>query len=365
MNTKESKIVAVGPALLLSVVFFGALLIAVAVVLRPFTLPLLWSSVLTITTWPLFIRLRALTPRRPWLAALALTLALGCILLVVAIPLPLRLADDAVELGKRIRAMDMASVAEWTRSIPLIGESLSQQLSESRDRENVVASLISAHQATLVAFATQAVKGILDTLAIILTSLVGCFVLYLHGETLASQSAAIVAKLGAPRAQHIVHYIGGTIRGAAYSVIATAVAQGALAGIGYAVAGAPLPFLLALATMILSLLPFGAPLLYVPVAGYLIFLTDAPWFYGASLLVWGVACVSTVDNLLRAIFISQATRVSPIIVFIGVVGGVLSFGLLGVFIGPALTGIAQTMWLDLANQSTREPPLTANIREES
>jgi predicted PurR-regulated permease PerM len=100
--------------------------------------------------------------------------------------------------------------------------------------------------------------------------------------------------------------------------------------------------------MVLSLLPFGAPLLYVPVAAYLVFFADVPWYYGVGLLVWGIACVSTVDNLLRAVLISQATRVSAIVVFIGVVGGVLAFGLLGVFIGPALIGVAQTLWVEFS-----------------
>jgi predicted PurR-regulated permease PerM len=88
------------------------------------------------------------------------------------------------------------------------------------------------------------------------------------------------------------------------------------------------------------------------VAAYLIFFSDLPWFYGVGLLAWGIACISTVDNLLRSALISQATHVSPIIVFIGVLGGVLAFGLLGVFVGPALMGVAQSLWLELAQESS-------------
>lgn len=353
-NTIASKLTSSGPAMAISMVFSGALLLAVATVLRPFALPLLWASVLTITTWPLFARLRRNTPNRPWVTALLLTLSLGMILLIVAIPLPLRLADEALELGKRISAMDIEQSADWVRSIPLVGELVAHQVSDTQGKENVVASFLSAHQATLLTYATQAARGIVDTIAVIVMSLVGCFFLYLHGETLVSQSVTIITKLGARRAREIFEYITSTIRGAAYSVIATAIAQGTLGGIGYAVAGAPLPFLLALTTMIFSLVPFGAPLLYVPVATYLIFFSGLPWFYGAGLLLWGVACISTIDNLLRSLLISQTTRVSPIIVFVGVVGGVLSFGLLGVFVGPALIGVAQTIWLDFAEESVED-----------
>jgi predicted PurR-regulated permease PerM len=279
-----------------------------------------------------------------------LTLGLGLILLLVSIPLPLRLAEEVVELGKGIATMDVTQLLEWIRSIPMVGELSAHQLTYLQNQEGGLAAFISSHQATLLTFATQVVKGIIDTLTIVFMSLVGCFILYLHGENLVVQSRSIVAKLGASRADRIFDYIGLTIRGAAYSVIATAIAQGTLAGIGYAFVGAPLPLLLAMVTMILALIPFGAPLLYVPVAAYLVFFTDLPWYYGVGLLIWGIVCVSTVDNFLRSILISQATQVSAIIVFAGVVGGVLAFGLLGVFVGPALIGVAQTLWIEFAEE---------------
>lgn len=350
MTTQASGASSTTPALVLSVVLSAALLFAVGLVLRPFTLPLLWASVLTITTWPLYVVLRARTLKRPWIAALTLTLALGSILLLVSIPLPLRLADDFVELGKRLSTMDAAQVSAAIRTVPFVGDIIANQVEALQGREGALTALLSAHQATLLKYATQAAMGIVDTLTIVCMSLVGCFILYLHGEKLVAQSMAIVSKLGASQAERIFTDIASTVRGAAYSVIATAIAQGTLAGIGYAVAGAPLPVLLAVATMVFSLMPFGAPLLYVPVAAYLVFGTGLPWYYGVGLLVWGIACVSTVDNLLRSVLISQATRVSAIVVFLGVVGGVLAFGLLGVFVGPALIGVAHTLWVEFAEE---------------
>jgi predicted PurR-regulated permease PerM len=351
MNDSEThRSTSSAPALVLSIALSSALLFAVGIILRPFALPLLWAAVLTIATWPLFARLRAKTPQRPWVAALILTLALGLVLLIVSIPLPLRLADEVVELGKRLAAMDITQMTESIRSMPLVGQSIAHQIASIQGTDGGVAAFLNAHQATLLKFATQVVLGIVDTITIVFMSLVGCFILYLHGETLVAQSRSIISKLGASQAERIFTYVGLTVRGAAYSVIATAIAQGTFAGIGYAAVGAPLPVLLAVATMILSLVPFGAPLLYVPVAGYLIFFTETPWYYGVGLLVWGIAFVSTVDNFLRSILISQATQVSTIIVFAGVVGGVLAFGLLGVFVGPALIGVAQTLWIEFAEE---------------
>jgi predicted PurR-regulated permease PerM len=88
--------------------------------------------------------------------------------------------------------------------------------------------------------------------------------------------------------------------------------------------------------------------MYVPVALYLLFFSGLPWYHGVGLAVWGIVVVSTVDNILRPLFISHTTKLSAMLVFIGVLGGVTAFGLLGVFIGPALIAIAHWLWFELA-----------------
>ena len=335
-------------AIVLTTALLLGLHILLGVVVRPFILPLLWSTVLAVSTWPLYARARALVPNRPWVAALGLSLLLGAVLLAVAIPLPLELAGELHLLGSNISSLNIETTIHSMRDVPLVGEMLAEQLSALLHDEQGLKSLLASHQAELVRFATQAAKGAINTVTVTIMALAGCYILYLHGEGVIAEAIAIMKRLGSQRAEYLVGYIGATVRGAAYSVIATAIAQGTLAGIGYSIAGAPLPLLLALCTMVFSLIPFGAPLLYVPISAYLLFGSGLPWYHGVGLLVWGIVVVSTVDNFLRSVLISQATQVSPVIVFIGVVGGVLSFGLLGVFIGPAIIGIATTLWRDFA-----------------
>jgi len=341
-------------AVVLSVTLLLGLMTAVGVVLRPFLLPLLWAIVLTVATWPSFIRLRALCPHRPWIASLGLSLTLALALLIVTVPLPLRLAGELRQLGHELSALDLTQISNSLSQLPAIGRPIADHIQTTLTTEGGMSAVVAANQETLIRFATKAAVSVMDTIAVVLMTLVGCFVLYNHGDELVRQTRAIAGKLGATRADYFFEYVTMTVRGAAYSVVATAVAQGTLAGIGYAVAKAPLPALLALCTMVFSLIPFGAPIVYVPVALYLLFMSGLPWYYGAGLLVWGIACISTIDNLLRSILISQTTRVSAIIVFMGVLGGVLAFGLLGVFIGPALVGVAQTLWLDFAENDRED-----------
>ncbi len=335
-------------AVVLSVTLLLVLMATVGVVLRPFLLPLLWATVLTVATWPSFIRLRGLCPQRPWVASLGLSLTLALALLIIAIPLPLRLAGELRLLGQQLASLDLLQISQSLSQLPIIGRPLADHIQATLTTEGGLSAVVTANQELLIRFATRAAVSVIDTIAVVFMTLIGCFVLYNHGEVLVRQTRTIAGKLGASRADYLFDYVAMTVRGAAYSVVATAVAQGTLAGIGYAVAQAPLPALLALCTMVFSLIPFGAPIIYVPVALYLIFVSGLPWYHGAGLLIWGIACISTIDNLLRSILISQSTRVSAIIVFMGVLGGVLAFGLLGVFIGPALVGVAQTLWIDFA-----------------
>jgi predicted PurR-regulated permease PerM len=309
---------------------------AVGIVLRPFLLPLLWAIVLTVATWPSFIRLRALCPHRPWIASLGLSLTLALALLIVTVPLPLRLAGELRQLGQELSALDLTQISNSLSQLPAIGRPIADHIQTTLTTEGGMSAVVAANQETLIRFATKAAVSVMDTIAVVLMTLVGCFVLYNHGDELVRQTRAIAGKLGATRADYFFEYVTMTVRGAAYSVVATAVAQGTLAG------------------MVFSLIPFGAPIVYVPVALYLLFMSGLPWYYGAGLLVWGIACISTIDNLLRSILISQTTRVSAIIVFMGVLGGVLAFGLLGVFIGPALVGVAQTLWLDFAENDRED-----------
>ena len=347
------------PAVILSVTLLLGLLIAVGVVLRPFVMPLLWSGILVTATWPAYCRFRAALRGRDTIAALILTLLLGLVLLVVTVPLPLELAWELQEVGHGLAELKAEDIAHALSDVPLIGSLLAEQVTELLRAEGGIAALVASHQSEIVRFASSAVRGLLETLALAFLTLGGCFVLYMHGETLVSQIRAVLRKLEGPRVDAICDTIGATVRGAAYSVVATAIAQGTLAGIGFSLAGAPLPVLLALSTMVLSLLPFGSPLLYVPVSAYLLFFTGRPWYHGVGLLVWGFGVISTVDNFLRSILISQATQASMVLVFIGVVGGVMAFGLLGVFIGPALMSVAQTLWRDFAADRGPQPAPSA------
>lgn len=146
--------------------------------------------------------------------------------------------------------------------------------------------------------------------------------------------------------------MGATTQAVVYGIGLTALAQASLAGIGYAVAGTPNPLLLTLITLIVALIPFGTPFAWGGVSVWL--LSNGHTTQGIGLALWGIFVISWVDNLIRPIVISGATKIPFIIIFIGVLGGLTAFGFVGLFMGPVILAIALAVWREWISQHRGE-----------
>jgi predicted PurR-regulated permease PerM len=136
-------------------------------------------------------------------------------------------------------------------------------------------------------------------------------------------------------------------RAVVYGLLVTAVVQGAIAGIGYAVIGLTAPVLLGVLTGILSIVPLvGTAIVWVPVAIWL--MVSGHLIKGIILLGWGALLVHPPENVLRPLLISNATRVPFLLVMFGALGGLAAFGLIGLFVGPVVLAIAMAVWREWA-----------------
>jgi predicted PurR-regulated permease PerM len=131
---------------------------------------------------------------------------------------------------------------------------------------------------------------------------------------------------------------GNTVRGVVYGIIGTAVAQGILAGLGFGLAGVPAAALLGVLTFFLSAVPVGPPMVWIPATIWLFSQGKNGW--GLFLLIWGMFVVSGIDNIIKPYLISHGSKIPFVIVFLGVIGGAMAFGLVGVFLGPTLLAVA-------------------------
>ncbi len=153
------------------------------------------------------------------------------------------------------------------------------------------------------------------------------------------------------RGQHLIDVAVATMRGVVYGILGTAIAQGVLAAVGFWLAGVPAAPLLGLVTFFLSPVPIGPPLVWAPAAFWLFSQDHAGW--GVFMLIWGVAVVSSVDNFVKPFIISRGSNLPFVLVLLGVLGGVIAFGFIGVFLGPTLLAIGYALIQDWSEEQHR------------
>ena len=170
------------------------------------------------------------------------------------------------------------------------------------------------------------------------------FFLFLHGRRLISFMRQIGERVAGPRARRLLTVIGMTVKGVVYGMIGTALAQGLLAGIGFSIAGVPQSLLLGCLTFALSFVPGGPPFVWGPVA--LWFLMQGSVGCGIFIAIWGLVLVSSIDNVLRPYLLNQNSNLPVLLGLFGLIGGVLAFGLVGLFLGPTLLAVAYNLFLE-------------------
>lgn len=326
------------------IALLGGLVVASYAVLKPFLVPVIWAFILAYVTWPLFLQLRRLLRERVTLSALIMTLAVSAafvvpVLWVVSL-LRVEVAAGYAELNAFLASRPRLPQA--LAGIPWLGDVLQDFIDRmGRDPEALKNELGVLVDQSLGEIRTI-LGGVGRNVAKTFFSLLTLFFMYRNGEAVALQVRDVLERLIGERVHAYLTAIGDTTRAVVYGIVLAALAQGILAGLGYWVAGLQAPALFGAATALIALVPFGAPLIWVS-AGVWLLLTDRT-VAGAGLLLWGVLVVSWVDNLVRPLVISNATRIPFLLVMFGVLGGIAVFGLVGLFIGPVILAVLMAVW---------------------
>jgi predicted PurR-regulated permease PerM len=205
----------------------------------------------------------------------------------------------------------------------------------STDRAKLIEEsrrLIEPMSALLLVIGKVLVGGLL---ALALSVLIALF-FFRDGESIARNLSAMVERVAGERGQRLLVLAGATVRGVVYGILGTALVQGVMAGIGFLIAGVPGAGMLALLTFFLSVVPVGPPLIWVPAMLWLFHQGSTGW--ALFMLVWGIG-VSSVDNVVKPWLISQGSDMPFLLILFGVLGGALTFGFIGVFLGPTLLAV--------------------------
>jgi predicted PurR-regulated permease PerM len=334
-----------------------ALLGACLWVMAPFWSALFWGAVLAFASWPLMRLLTRWLKGRESLAAAILTL---CWMLLVAAPLVwlgFNLADhvrDATVFIKDVQVDGLPDPPTWLAGIPLVGERLVGYWTTIDQQGAAMLASVKPYLGQvgnwLLARSAQIGGGIVE----LTLSIVFVFFFYRDGPRLAAFVLSLLERLIGERAQYYVDLVAGTVQRVVNGVIGTAAAQAVLALIGFLIAGVPGALVLGIGTFLLSLVPMGPPLIWIPATAWLAWKGE----YGMAIFLglWGTFIVSGVDNVLKPYLISRGGNLPLVIVLLGVFGGLLAFGFIGLFIGPTLLAVAYSLLLDWVADS-RERPL--------
>lgn len=176
-------------------------------------------------------------------------------------------------------------------------------------------------------------QGIME----VLLSVFFAFFLLRDGGVLGERLSVGMKRIAGDRGRHLIHVAGGTVRGVVYGILGTALVQAVVAGIGFSIAGVPAAVLLAVMTFLFSPVPIGPPLVWVPATIWLFTQGSAGW--GIFMAIWGIFGISGVDNIVKPYLISHESKTPFVLIFCGVIGGALAFGLVGIFLGPTLLAV--------------------------
>lgn len=347
-----------GPPRTRSWVELGAmafLLAAALMVLRPFLVPMAWAIILAFATWPVFRRVeRALGNRTGW-AAVAMTVLMVLVAVGPALMVSLALAREIQQVFADVQAWVAAgsrTLRAWAGQIPWIGSGLAGWLDDLAADPAAMRRWVLAQVGPWAGSIAGALGNLGRNLAEAGVALITLFFLYRHGGVLLPQVQHVARRLLGEWVYAMLTPAGVTVRAVMYGMLLTALAQGALAMLGYWVAGLGSPALLGVITVLLAFIPNGAPMVYVPVSLWL-FLQERV-LAGALLLAWGILVVSTADNVIRSWLISGATRVPFLLGFFGLLGGLTAFGLIGLFVGPIVMTLVLVLWREWSEGGAQE-----------
>ncbi len=344
----------------LAVLFIGVLTAASFWVLRPFLISIVWALLIVISSWPVLIKLQTRLSGRRGLAVAVMTVAL---LLIVFVPLTLAvltILNNAEDIAGRIRSLAGLAVSpppEWIERIPLFGSRLSakwQEFSALTPEERSVILGPYARRA-LQWFLAQAGSIGLMMLNFLLTVIIAG-IMYAKGEIAAAGVMSFARRLAGVHGETVALLAAKAVRGVALGIVLTALVQAALGGAGLAVTGVPAAPLLTAVMFMLCLAQIGPALVLVPAVIWL-YVNGSP-LWGTVLIVFTVLAL-TVDNVIRPLFIKKGAQLPLIMVFAGVIGGLIAFGIVGLFIGPVVLAVTYTLlkaWVLAGTPADMETP---------
>jgi predicted PurR-regulated permease PerM len=343
----------------LAILFIGALIGGSLWILKPFLPAIIWAAMLAIATWPL---LRSLQSKLWNSRALAVAVITAAILVIFVVPFWLaigtivRHSGQIIEWAEHLAATGLPPPPSWIESIPLIGSGMSNawrdiandDLPELLQKGRPYAGMITRWFIEAMGSLGAVLVQFLLTVAIVA-------IMYAQGDTAATMARRFGSRLAGTRGEQAVVLAGQAVRGVALGVVVTAFIQSGIGAFGLFVAGIPFASVLCAVMFMLCIAQLGPGLVLVPAVIWLFATGDTG--RGVFLTVVSIAAI-TIDNFVRPILIRRGVHLPLLLILAGVIGGLIAFGLIGIFLGPMILAVAYTLfraWLsEVDGQAARD-----------
>ena len=326
-------------------IFFIVGLLALSLwVLSPFLAATVWATMIVVATWPWLIALERLFGGRRTPAVAVMSV--GMLLLLVA---PLwwaitTIADRSEQLTsfwKTLMDNGIPAPPDWVEAIPYVGEKIATACQGFIDGgASGLLDHITPYASSTGRWLLSQFGGLGGMLIQFLLVVVIAAILYASGEAGAAMARAFGKRLAGERGEDAIVLAGQAIRAVALGVGVTALVQTVLGGLGLVIAGVPFAAVLSAAMLMLCIAQAGPSLVLFPAVAWMYWEGDMGW--ATFLLVWSLVVVS-LDNFLRPMLIKRGADLPLLLIFAGVIGGLLSFGLIGIFVGPVALAVTYTL----------------------
>jgi predicted PurR-regulated permease PerM len=333
----------------LQLVALAALLATAFWIVRPFLGALLWAVMIAVSTWPLLLRAQALFGGRRGLAVALLTAVLLLVLVVPSyfgISAVVENAEDISNLTHTVANMSLPQPPGWLEGLPVVGAKVATEWRQiASESPEELAARVTPYARDIGRWLLAEVGNIGGLVLHFLLTVALTAILYANGEAAGAGVQRFARRLGGPQAEKAVRLAAQAIRAVALGVIVTALVQTGLVAIGLLAIGIPFAAVLILVSFVLAIAQIGAApvLIGAVIWGYLHI--GAVW--ATVFVVWSLFC-TTIDNFIRPVLIKRGADLPLLLIFAGVIGGLLAFGVVGLFVGPVVLAVTYTLlgdWL--------------------
>jgi predicted PurR-regulated permease PerM len=325
-------------------------------VLRPFLVPMAWAAITAYVTWPLYRRARAYS-KRPQLMAALFTAVVVVVLGIPAAWFLVALADQGSQLVRVVLEwLDAgAPLPAWIAGNPTLGPRFEALRANLMPGSVEITGYLSRFAGELSNRLVRLAGGVARNVLAFGVMLLTLFAFYLDGERLIGHARRLAVTVLPAASPRFLDDVGAVVRAVVFGLLGTAVVQGVLSGLGLALFGVPSPVALGALTAVLSFVPMGPVLVWAGASAWLYFGGQLGSALGMAL--WGLFLVSSVDNVLRPLLISRSgvIQIPFLLIFFGVLGGLVAFGALGLFVGPVLLSVTFALIAEFPSRQRAAP----------